>query len=100
MNKFKDLLLVLIAESKFPSIIFRFILDIYSASGYNTCMKTEAVSDKGNYSGLSALQTLYKDLVAYTRCFATFTKGGDLDSNTVSYLNTMACNSVGASTLE
>jgi len=63
-------------------------------------MTAEAALGKGKSGGVTNLQTLYKDLVAYTRCFVTFTNGGDLDSNTVSYLNTMACNSIGASTLE
>ncbi len=63
-------------------------------------MTMEDVSDKGKYGGLSTLQTLYKDLVAYTRCFATFTQGGDLDPNTISYLNTFGCNSMGYSSLD
>lgn len=62
-------------------------------------MTAEATLGRGKPGGATNLETLYKDLVAYTRCFVTFTQGGVLDSNTVSYLNTIDCNSIGGSTL-
>lgn len=63
-------------------------------------MTTEARLGEGKGGGLTNLQVLYKDLIAYTRCFVALIRGEELDSNAVSYLNTFTCNSIGSSTLE